>query len=127
MKRTQIYLSEEQHELLRRMAFEQRISISQVIRDVVDRFYRNASSSSKASATAKPASQKPTEVRTRKAKEDHEEIKEKISKVLTPTKIDEVREVTESLKGIVSEERYKQLTTALEEYRKSLEDLSKYS
>jgi hypothetical protein len=125
MKRTQIYLSEAQHELLRRIAFEQRKSISQVIRDIVDQFCK--SPKNLGSVAPGRTAQESISVQTQKPKETKKDVKETIGKVLKSKEIDEVKEVAESLKGYVSEERYKQLTTAIEDYRKSLEELSKYS
>lgn len=125
MKRTQIYLSEQQHELLRRMAFEQRKSISQVIRDVVDQLGTNAKS--RGDATFGSASDQATKAKERESEEAGKEAKREIGEVLKSSKIEKAKEITESLKGLVSEERYQQLTNALEEYRKSLEKLSKYS
>ncbi|MFA4837610.1 MAG: CopG family transcriptional regulator [Dehalococcoidia bacterium] len=40
MKRTMIYLPEEIHEGLRRMAFESKTSIAELIRQAVDKAYR---------------------------------------------------------------------------------------
>ena len=125
MKRTQIYLSEKQHELLRKIAFEQRKSISQVVRDMVDQLGINAKNLGKARGML--PSQESREAKERKLKETEKGVKEKIGKVLEPHKIEEAKEITESLKGFVSKERYNQLINALEEYRKSLEKLSKYS
>lgn len=125
MKRTQIYLSEEQHELLRKMAFEQRKSISQVIRDIVDLFCKSPKNLGNTVPTG--SAQESKLVQAQKLKETKKEVDEKFGKVLKSKEINEVKEVAESLKGQVSEERYKQLTKAIKEYRKSLEELSKYS
>ncbi len=125
MKRTQIYLSEEQHELLRRVAFEQRKSISQVIRDMVDQASQKSKNLGKSAVSS--VLQGSTQANGPKTQATDKEFKERIDKVLETEKIEEAAKVTESLKDIVSEERYNQLTTALKEYRKSLEKFSKYS
>lgn len=122
MKRTQIYLSEEQHEILRGVAFEQHKSLSHVIRDLINIYYgeENPTTSSKISASIKSTSKQSANLK-KKAQEAKE------FKTTDQDKLADAEEVTKSLKGVVSEDRYKQLTSALEEYRKSLEKLSKYS
>jgi len=122
VKRTQIYLSEEQHEILRKAAFEQHKSLSHVIRDLINMYYgeKNPTASKKKVALAGLTDKQPENLE-KKVRETNEFV--------TPDqdKLAEAEEVTKSLKGVVSEDRYKQLTSALEEYRKSLEKLSKYS
>jgi len=122
VKRTQIYLSEEQHEILRRVAFEQHKSLSHVIRDLINMHYEDGSMKvySGKSGSVKTTSKKPDGLK-KKAPEAKE------PKTSDQDKLAEAEEVTKSLKGVVSEDRYKQLTSALEEYRKSLKKLSKYS
>lgn len=124
MKRTQIYLSEEQHELLRRLAFEQHKSISQVIRDIVDVYCKSAGSTSRSKVLS--TSEESLESKKKRIEQLEADIKEKAAKALEPETLLEAQQVTESLKGFVSKERYDQLTSALEEYRKSLEKLSEY-
>jgi len=122
VKRTQIYLSEEQHEILRRVAFEQHKSLSHVIRDLINMYYGEKNSTvSKKNAVSAGLTDKQSEILEKKARETKE------FKTPDQDKLTEAEEVTKSLKGVVSEDRYKQLTSALEEYRKSLEKLSKYS
>ncbi len=125
MKRTQIYLSEAQHEFLRRMAFEQHKSFSQVIRDMVEAFCKEPGNAGASAAAGRPKeAAQPDEERL---KVTEKEVKKTIGKVLKSREIDEVKEAAESLRGYVSEDRYEQLNTAIEEYRKSLEELSKFS
>jgi predicted transcriptional regulator len=40
MKRTTVYLPDEQYEGLRRFAFEQKVSITELIRQAIERVYR---------------------------------------------------------------------------------------
>lgn len=125
MKRTQIYLSEDQHEFLRRMAFEQHKSFSQVIRDMVETFCKSPGNPGDSPATRER--EEVGQAHEEKLKVAEKEVKKTIGRVLKSKDIDEVKEVAESLKGYVSEDRYEQLNTAIEEYRKSLEELSKFS
>ena len=115
MKRTQIYLSEEQHEVLRRMAFEERKSISQVIRDLIDRACGTNSESQAQSSSPGDGS------------DLHAEVHESVQAEEPSLQVEQAKRAAESLRGLVSEEKYEQLTTALEEYRKSLKKLTKYS
>lgn len=126
MKRTQIYLSEQQHEVLRRMAYEQRKSISQVIRDLIDQLC-NKSADSVAKTVKRKAPEKARISEEKSSAEKQDQARNRIDKVLASDQVADATEITESLKDLVSEEKYNQLTTALEEYRKSLEKLKKRS
>ncbi len=125
MKRTQIYLSEEQHELLRKIAFEQHKSISQVIREMIDQVSGNLTNPE--ISPVKTLSKKQSIINKPEQKGPEHKIKQEAGETLPTKQLDEAKEITESLKHLVSEKRYNQLTTALEEYRKSLEKLSEYS
>jgi len=125
VKRTQIYLSEEQHELLRRIAFEQHKSISQVIREMIDHLSGNSANLEASPVKAAPKKQSIGDEPKRKAPEH--KVKQKAGETLPTEQLEEAKEITESLKHLVSEERYNQLATALEEYRKGLKKLSEYS
>lgn len=125
MKRTQIYLSEEQHELLRRIGFEQHKSISQVIREMIDNVSGNSVNLETSPVKAVLKRQSTRDELKRKVPKH--KVKQKAGETLPSEQLEEAREITESLKHLVSEERYNQLTTALEEYRKGLKKLSEYS
>ncbi len=125
MKRTQIYLSEEQHEALRRIAFKQRKSISHVLRDMVDRFCSPNSTDHALSASVQGRQQTPSRKRQKPAAKTPHETSQKSTRPAQPAlPIEEAKHAAESLKGLVSEDKYEQLTIALEEYRESLKKLT---
>jgi len=126
MKRTQIYLSEQQHEFLRRIAYEQRKSISQVIRDLIDQLRKKSTDLGTKTIKRTAPEKAPTREEISSA-EKQDQVRNRIDKVLVSNQVADATEITESLKGLVSEEKYNQLTTALEEYRRSLEKLKKHS